>query len=113
MRKELGAIGSETRNTFYGTFVRFGIKNGYRGTEKTVLLKDVKTEDGVIVTDHLWFNFTKGFEKLNLEEGMVVKFDARVSEYIKGYRGYREDVYCPISIDYRLSHPTKLSVVST
>lgn len=111
MRKELDEIGSETRGTFYGTFERFGIKNGYRGTEKTVLLKNIKNEDGIVVTDHLWFNFTKGFEKLNLEPGMVVQFDARVAEYVKGYRGWREDVYCPLSVDYKLSYPTKMRVI--
>ena len=38
----------------------------------------------------------------------VIAFQARVTAYEKGYKGYRKDVYKPIEIDYRLSNPTKL-----
>jgi len=107
MRTELEKM-DEVRDTFTGTFVKFSTKNGYKGIEKTVLLKDIKDMSGRIMTDHLWFNFTKGFSELNLIENDVVQFDARVKEYEKGYRGYRDDVYKPIETDYKLSHPTKI-----
>lgn len=107
MRKKLKEI-EEIRATFTGTFVRFGIKNGYKCDLKTILLKDIKNDKNDVVSEHLWFNFTKGFEKLNLQENDIVQFDARVKEYFKGYRGHREDVYKPIEKDYKLSHPTKL-----
>ena len=42
-----------------------------------------------IVTDHLWFDLTKGFESADLLPGDVVEFCARVSIYEKGYKGYR------------------------
>ena len=65
-----------------------------------------------VVTDHLWFNFTKGFSNIEsqLTEGVEVEFTARVKQYTKGYKGYRDDVYKPIEVDYKLSHPTKIKI---
>lgn len=108
MRKELEKI-EEVRGTFTGVFVRKGTKNGYMCIEETILLKDVKNSEGKLMTDHLWFNYTKGFQKLGtLKEGDVIQFDARCKSYLKGYKGYRMDVYKPLEWDYKLSHPTKL-----
>ena len=113
MRKELKAIGKQERHTFSGVFVREGLKSAYRGLPlPTVLLKDIKLKDSdKIITDHLWFNKTKGFDALNLKEGDVVQFDARVDSYTKGYQGYREDVCSYTEIDYKLSYPTKIKLI--
>lgn len=108
MRRKLKEIGIETRHTFSGIFIRIGLKSGYKELEETVLIKDVRDSSGRIVTDHLWFNLTKGFQAANLHEGDIVQFDARVAMYQKGYRGHRPDVYCPIEQDYKLSYPTKV-----
>lgn len=115
MRKDLKAIDGE-RQTFTGTFVRFGRKSRYRpkkvGDEwvdydETVLLRDVRNAEGRIVTDHLWFNYTKGFAGLgDLREGDVVRFDARVKPYVKGYIN-RRDYIDDREVDYKLSHPTR------
>jgi len=97
------------RKRFRAYFVRFGTKKGYKGLERTILLKyveDVSTNR--LVAEHLWFNLTKGFAALDLKEGDQVEFDARVKRYVKGYKGYREDVWKPLELDYKLSHPTKL-----
>jgi uncharacterized protein YneR len=110
MRKELEKLNNERRQ-FSAIFVRYGSKSGWKGYPiKTILLKDVN--NGVkIVTDHIWFTMTKGFEALReLKEGDKVEFCARVKEYIKGYAGYKEDVAMerPLETDYKLSHPTKI-----
>lgn len=86
MRKELKIIGSRERHVFTATFIRFGFRDGYKGPVKTILLQDVLL-DGKIVTDHLWFDLTKGFESADLLPGDVVEFCARVSIYEKGYNG--------------------------
>lgn len=101
------------RGTYSATFVRFGTKDGWVGPVPTVLLKDVKDLTGLVVTDHLWFNLTKGFDACNLQPGDVVAFDARVAIYRKGYQGYRDKLRFekPITYDYKLSHPTKVGVV--
>ena len=101
------------RATFSGVVERYGIKNSYGHPKQTLLLKDIKDGSGRVVTEHLWFNLTKGFARLGLQAGDAVKFDARVKLYIKGYRGYRDDVFDkPIETDYKLSHPTNLRKVS-
>lgn len=111
MRKELKIIGSKERHVFTATFIRFGFRDGYKGPVKTILLQDVLL-DGKIVTDHLWFDLTKGFESADLLPGDVVEFCARVSVYEKGYKGYRNDVFDrPIEKDYRLSRPTKIKKI--
>ena len=109
MREELEQL-EEMRATFTGTFVRTGVKNSCGYLKDTLLLADLKDEAGKNVTDHLWFNLTKGFAALNLVPGDIVRFDARVKEYVKGYLGWRYDADDkPIEIDYKLSHPTKLT----
>jgi len=104
------------RRRFQGCFVRFGAKSGYKGPVTTVLLKDiVEVASGEVVADHLWFTMGKRFESLKLEPGDTVRFDARVTDYIKGYRGRQDDddYECkPVERDFRLSFPTKFVKVS-
>lgn len=101
------------RKKFKGTFIRKGRKTGFKGySQETILLKDIiDIESGVIVTDHLWLNFTKRFEAAAIREGMVIEFEARVREYTKGYvnKGYKIDHR---KKDYKLSHPTKFRIAT-
>ena len=100
------------RSRFSGIVSKFGEKPGYRDRPplKTILINDVKhCLTGELVTDHLWFTSGKWSEGLKI--GDTIYFDARVSEYKKGYRGSRSDVFdAPQpSIDFRLERPTKIS----
>jgi hypothetical protein len=108
MRKEL-AKDSGVRKKFRAVFIRVGKKTSFKGySEETILLKNiVDVETDKIVTDHIWFNFTKGFEKLSLAEGVVLEFEARVKEYKKGYVNSRYKINTSTT-DYKLSHPTKI-----
>jgi len=110
MRTKLQKI-ENMRDIFYGTFEKRSTKNGYKGIVETILLKDITDASNNILTDHLWFNLTKGFEKVDLKPGDKIKFKARVKEYEKGYKGYRDDVYKPIESDYKLSYPSKIEKV--
>jgi hypothetical protein len=91
---------------------RFGTKRAYRGEPLvTLLLRDVvRVDTGNALTDHLWF--TAGKWSAHLKVGDVFEFDARVSSYIKGYLGHREDVYMPPTQDWRLERPTAVKIVS-
>lgn len=111
MREALKMIGSEERHTFYGTFARRGVKNGYKKPTKTVLLKDIENSNNEIITTHLWFNLTKGFKKLNLKPGDKVRFNGRIKPYLKGYKGNRLDIYAPIEMDYLIYYPTKIEII--
>jgi len=110
MRKGLENING-VRQKFIAVFERYGTKTNFKGyPQKTILLKNVS--NGIkIITDHIWFTMTKGFEALGeLKQGDKLEFYARVKEYYKGYAGYKEEVQWekPIELDYKLSHPTKI-----
>lgn len=114
MREKLQKIDG-LRKKFRGTFVRYGAKTNFKGyREKTILLQDVEcVNDKRIYCDHLWFNLTKEFAKIDLKEGDIISFHARVKEYYKGYKGYREEAQWerPIERDYKLSYPTKIKLL--
>ena len=110
-RRKLAKIGEDDRHLFFGTFERFGTKRGWKGRlEQTVLLLNIKDDNGSVVTDHLWFNYTKGFSSLDLTKGDTVKFNAKVASYLKGYMGHDEiAAYLnPVTISYKLSYPTNI-----
>ena len=109
MRTELKNING-VRKRFIATFVRFGTKPAYKGAAiKTLLFENVRDKDGKVYTDHLWFTTGVQFEKLELQNGDKICFDARVKSYIKGYRGNREDYDLPpVKTDYKLSHPNNI-----
>lgn len=107
MREEL-AKRDNLRGVFTATFAHYGKRTQYRGPDKlTLLFRDVQDEAGNVVTDHLWFTSCKQWEALRLVEsiGERVRFEARVRPYWKGYHDDRRR-------DYRLSHPTKATVIN-
>lgn len=108
MRSNLKRI-NEKRMVFQGVFERYGLKSNWHGFPvKTILLKDVRDSSSRVVTNHLWFNYTKGFQALgDMEAGDVIEFNARVKEYVKGYINNRRYID-ERTIDYKLSHPTKI-----
>lgn len=113
MRHQLRGI-NNVRGKFSGVFVRYGKKTFKAHETTTLLFRNITALDtGRFMTDHLWFNLTTGFSELGeLAPGDVVKFEARVTRYVKGYRGFRNDVDDrPVEVDYKLSHPTKVSRV--
>ena len=89
----------EVRATFIATFNRTGVKHGRGHYGKTLLFVCILDVAGQMLTDHVWLNLTLGFERLQLKPGDKVQFDARVERYLKGR---------PLSLDYKLTLPTKL-----
>ena len=65
MRKQL-ADKFDHREKYKAIFIRFGIKNGYKGPIKTVLLADIVDQVHNLITDHLWMDCGKQFDKLQL-----------------------------------------------
>lgn len=77
--------------------------------------KDLRKLNGkrlAFTTDHLWF--TKGKSWDECKEGSVVRFEARISSYIKGYKGhdFMRQLENPQTKDYRLESPTKVKVLA-
>jgi len=108
LRQELKKI-DQQRELFRGTFKKYGLKTGYKGAStETILLVDLRDDNGNLICDHLWFNMTKGFEQLGtLREGDMVQFEARVKKYRKGYVNRRAGID-QSRVDYKLSHPTRI-----
>lgn len=111
IRKAL-ASGEGERKKFRAVFSRFGKKVNYKGySEMTVLLTQVaESETGAVVADHVWFGYTAGFEKVKLEEGVAVEFEARIKEYTKGYVNKKYGINNR-KRDFKLSHPTKIKIL--
>ena len=105
MREKLRTLGNEERHFFQGKFCRCGYKSFGDIYSPTLLLTDVKDNEGNLLTEHLWFNYGKGFLSLGqLERGDLIGFCARVADYVKGRRYERE-------LDYKLSRPTKITLL--
>ena len=86
MREKLEKLNGQ-RIKVQATFKKIGeIVSSYQGrTTKTVLFVDVKDEEGNIIADHIWFKFIQSFKNLDLQEGDIITFTARVCKYQKGY----------------------------
>lgn len=112
MRKQLSKDAG-VRKKFTGVFSRLGKKVNHNGySEETILMVSIKdAETGELVADHLWFSFTKGFEKLALVEGTQLAFEARVKQYRKGYVNPRAGLTRRKS-DFKLSHPTQIQIIN-
>ncbi len=103
LREQLAFLEGK-KSVWYGTFEKYAWRHFQgRFVGKTLLLKDIRDKNGNVLSDHLWFHMTRGFEKLGkLEKGQVLKFDARVQQYRKN-RG--------METDYRLAYPMNLPLV--
>ena len=108
MRQELKKK-DEERAAFTGIFRKYGTKSNFRGpSTETLLLNDIRDDKGIFICDHLWFNLTRGFEKLGtLNNGDRISFEARVKKYKKGYVNRKIGIDQE-TVDYKLSHPTKM-----
>src|SRR6188768_802777 len=112
MRKALAKEEGQ-RKKFNAVFSRLGKKVNYQGySEDTILLTRIMdAETKQIVADHLWFSYTKSFEKVQLTEGVCLEFEARVKEYKKGYVNARYKINQSRK-DFKLSHPTKIRIIT-
>ena len=112
MREKLEKL-EGVRQSFSGTFVRYGKSYWGCHLKKTLLFENVQDTSGKVVTDHIWFKDNKGFQKLGtIIQGDRVAFDARVRPYVKGYINYREEID-DRELDYKLNNPTKIRFLST
>jgi hypothetical protein len=111
MRNQLKPHEGE-RMAFIAVVERFGAKTNYHGySDDTMLLKDIRfAGTGELATGHLWFTVGKSMEKLKLAIGDRIQFEARISEYSKGYVNRRGGIDNR-KTDYKLSRPTKFMLL--
>lgn len=91
------------RETFIGRYDSQSRKASYQGQAITVLVKDIRRLSGEFVADHMWFNYTKGFQAIYLTQGDHIRFTATSKPYHKGPNKRRAD--------YHLSRPAKIEKI--
>lgn len=104
----------ESLKTLYGkrfevfaTVKKFGKKKAFKGPAlDTVCLGDLTDKHKNPLTDHLWLIMRLGLKRLKLRVGDRIKFVARSTQYVKGYKGAPRDEQKCLSVDYNLSNPT-------
>lgn len=69
-------------------------------------------DNNEFATNHIWFTVGKTIENLNLETGDIIEFDARITDYEKGYVNHRNFIDNR-KMDYKLSRPTKFEKISS
>jgi hypothetical protein len=108
LQREVGA-----RKKFTATFSKTGKKVSFKGySEDTLLLVNVRDADSnELMSDHVWFTYSKTFDKAKLKEGMKISFTARVKEYSKGYVNKALGVNRK-QRDFKLSHPTNVTIIT-
>lgn len=107
VRKKLKEIGHDDRHQFTGEFVKYGYKTYKDRYSPTILLKNIRlVETNKVVTNHLWFNLGRRFQKLGyLKKGDIISFYGRVADYQKGY-------YLNRKRDWRITYPTKVKLLT-
>lgn len=93
------------RGEFAATYKEPGERTSRGYIKPMLLFVNVCDEQGEEVTDHLWFAKTPSWDALNLQPRDRVKFEARVSRYMKGYHDNRQ-------MDFKLAYPRHIRVLS-
>ena len=102
MRKNLknGLKQGISKQTYFAEFSRIGYRSTYGNFTPTICLQNIFDEDGNMIADHMWFNYSSAFRKLGeLRYGDKISFVANIDSYHKG-RG------CEKKQDYKLK-PTR------
>ncbi len=104
---------NEERLPFTAIFSRYGSKADWKGwAETTLLLTDLRFEDGSPATDHIWITETKECKSLGpLRAGQKLSFEARIGSYEKGYK-YKGQALTPVTKDFKLNRPTKIRKIT-
>ena len=109
------------KSTFTGVFCKIGHRNSFfvRGSKKkylkklnTVLIRDLKDEEGNIVADHIWLDLTPPWVRVHPNFGDIVEFKGSVQNYVKGMcssnRYYSRNIY---ELDYTIAGITDIKVL--
>lgn len=103
------------KSLFVATFVQYGTYRSHGVVGRSILLRNLKTVRGRLLADHIWINYTAGFDALGeFIRGEIVQFTAKVQPYFKGYFGQRiEDRFKrKAGLDYRLTFPRNVERIA-
>lgn len=114
MRTELQPLEGQ-KVQFVASFEKYGIFRSKGIIGRSILLRNLKTVRGRLLADHIWINYTAGFDAAGeFARGDLVRFTAWVRSYCKGYFGQRiEDRLArKPGIDYRLAYPRNVEKIT-
>jgi len=100
---------------FVATFVKYGTYRSNGVVGRSILLQNLKTVSGQLLSDHIWINYTAGFDAIGeLFKGDKIRFTAIVKTYLKGYFGRNIDdrLKRETGLDYRLAFPRNVEIVA-
>lgn len=111
MREGLQALEGQ-RLIFTGTFTRFGCKPLFGDLYlETILLEDVRLEDGTMCAQHVWLASGAKLSRLELHAGDTLSFEARVRPYTKRNIYQRRNGRIKRirkTLDYTLAYPSRI-----
>lgn len=109
MKKRLQRLNGQ-RLTFTATVGRFSFFDTTWGRRPTLVLENLRDTGGTLLADHVWMKM--GAWCTSFREGDRVRFDARVAQYTKGYKGRRAEETGEAwhQVDYKLTHPSKVKI---
>ena len=111
MRDALAILDGE-RLTVQATVLRFSRFIGWGGVRQpTLLLGQVTTLEGAVLTDHLWLHLGKRLTALDLHTGDLLQFSGRVAVYRRGLKRLPGEP-AQYSTDYALVYPTRCRVAA-
>lgn len=103
--------GTDELQTFTASFDHLALKRidriekGHRKLTPTICLKNLRDEEGNLVSDHVWLNYDTAFRKLGiLQKNDQILFRSRSKKYHKGI--YKEKV------DYKIAQPRKVKLLT-
>lgn len=92
--------------TCRGIFERFGYKGDWDNLERTMLITEIESDNGIIMADHCWFDWVEEItqlERAGLKKGDRVRFIGRIIEYKKGRTKKM--------IDYKIGDLQKMEII--
>lgn len=86
MRHKLEEYQGKEKHRFTAKVIRYGSFYDYEKKENTttILFRDVKSESGEVLTDHVWVRQDSYMKSIALKEGKVYSFEAKVGTYSRG-----------------------------
>ena len=108
------------RAAFTGTVAKHGVHVGKRGLKKSVLLSNVRgagNAEAETLPCGIWVNLTNELERLDLQEGDIIQFDAKLRAYPKDYAlygCYEHGAYDSVDgaeTEWELDRPTNVKII--
>lgn len=96
---------------FTGKVHKISLQKNAKNKKQTVCISNICNRSGEFITNHIWF-LANDFH-IDLNEGDVIEFTAKVSTYIKGRWKKRspDNFSKKLQVDYALKYPREVRII--